>query len=80
MESINECQLNKFYKRRQQEMMMFTWVQCVNKNMPTVDVTKAIRQFLDYFDIDADISSMKVTYYRILSELKDSEKSTQLRS
>lgn len=75
MESINECQLNKFFKRKQHDIMMFTWVQCVRKNMPTVDVTKAIRQFMDYFEIDADPSVLKVTYYRILAELTDSEKS-----
>lgn len=72
MDSINECQLNKFHKRRQNEIMMFTWVQCVKKNMPSVDVRKAILQYMDYFQIDADEEALRITYYRMLDELRNS--------
>jgi hypothetical protein len=74
MAFIDECKLVKFYERRQQELMMFTWVQCLKLNLPTISTHRAITQFLDYFNIDGDVPSLNTTYYRILAELKESEK------
>jgi len=74
MESVKECQLNNFYERRQQELMMFSWVQCLKLNLPTITIQKAIEQFLSYFNIDGDVDSLRTIYYRILSDLTESEK------
>jgi hypothetical protein len=71
MESIKEGQLLKFFKRRQEHLMMFSWVQSVKHNLPSVTVEKAIEQYLDFYNIDADIQYMAVNYHRMLKELKD---------
>lgn len=71
MEIVKEGQLNKFFKRRQDHLMMFSWVQAVRFNLPSVDISKAIEQYLDFYAIDADVQYMSVVYHRMLKELKD---------
>lgn len=74
MESINECQLSKFYQQRQDRLGMFFWVQCIKRNLPSVSVKDAIRQYLDYYNIDGDVAYLEIAYLRMVKELKDAGK------
>lgn len=71
MESVKEGQLNKFFKRRQDHLMMFAHVQSVRINLPSVHLDKAIRQYLDYYSVEADVQYMATVYHRMLKELMD---------
>lgn len=73
---LGECQYYKFLKRRQDSVMMFTWVQCSKFNLPSVSVQKAISQFLDFYNIDGDTKALETEYNRILKDLMESERTT----
>lgn len=44
--------------------------------MPSVKIRDAIRQYLDWANIDGDIGAHEVTYYRMATKLRESEKTT----
>lgn len=70
MESVDECQLAKFFIRQQEHMLMFGWVQSIKKNMPSVTIRKAIEQFLEYYKLSGDVGSLEVRYQRMAEELR----------
>lgn len=71
MVDLKENQLPKFFKRRQEHLLMFAWVTAVRHNLPSVNIDKAIEQFLDFYNVDSDVQYMAVVYHRMLKELKD---------
>lgn len=73
---LGECQYYKFVKRRQDHMLMFGYVHGVRNNLPSVSVRSAIKQFLDYFNLDGDARTLENEYTRMVKELRDTERTT----
>lgn len=74
MGNIDECQLTKFYQQRQDRLGMFFWVQAAKFNLPSIQVGNAIKQYLDYYNLNGDVEYLKVAYFRMLKELMESDK------
>lgn len=72
MGDINECNLNKFYKRSQIDLIVFSWVQCLKLNIPSISIEKAINQCLNYYEIEGDTGRYLKTYYRMIEEIRSS--------
>jgi hypothetical protein len=72
---ISECALNKFYKRRQDHLVMFGWVNGIKHFAPTISVKKAITMFLSHYNLDDDQGYLEICYQRMLNELRDADKS-----
>lgn len=69
--------LQKFFNKRQIHLLMFGYVNGVRKNMPTVSVDIAIRQFLAYFEFDGedlDATSLRMQYYDMEKLLREHAK------
>jgi hypothetical protein len=75
MADINECQLNKFFKRRQDHMLMFGYVTGQRQALPSVSVANCIKSYLDYYNIDGDVELLRIEYGRMEKDLRESEKS-----
>ena len=63
-----EANIEKFYKNKTIDVMMFAWVSCLEKNLPAVSQTKAIENFLAYMGLSEDdypLDSAKVIYSKI---------------
>jgi hypothetical protein len=74
MEFLKECQLNRFLKSQQMDLIMFAHVQCLKINMPTVQRRDAIRQFMTFYNIEGDIGILETTYNRMMKKLMDADK------
>lgn len=72
--------LCKFYKRNLFDHMMFAHVKCIQHNLPTVTIEKAVLNFIDMYDIDegeVSAESLRLKYYRMDSEYRETLKTKQ---
>lgn len=63
-----EGRIDNFYKKKTIDIMMFSWVNCLGRNLPAVSQTKAIENFLAYMGLSEDdypLDSAKVIYSQI---------------
>jgi len=63
-----EVNIEKFYKYKAVDIMLFAWVSCLEKNLPAVNQTKAIENFLAWMGLSEDdypLDSAKVTYSKM---------------
>ena len=63
-----EVNIEKFYKCKSIDIMMFAWVSCLEKNLPGVNQTKAIENFLAWMGLSEDdypLDSAKVIYSKM---------------
>lgn len=66
----------RFYKWQTFDHICFGYVQGIRTALPTMSVSKAVREFLTRFNIDEDtycFETAKTAYYRILSSLTDED-------
>jgi len=55
---------------------MYGWVSAVRHNLPSVSIEKAVAQFAKFYDLeDFNIDVGIKTYYRMLQENRDYDKS-----
>jgi hypothetical protein len=71
---ITECTLPKFFKRQGLHLMMFGYIAGQRQALPSISIDKAIISYLNHFNIDGDTAQLKVYYFRMLDELRESER------
>jgi hypothetical protein len=68
--------LDKFFNKRQFDLLIFGYITAMRRNFPGVSVEKAIGQCLNEFDLegqDVDAEAVRINYYRmdkLLNEAK----------
>lgn len=73
---MNECTLPKFFRRTGQQVLMMGWIQASLFILPSVEISEAIRKYLDFYNIDGDVELLRREYYRMLKEIRDIDSAT----
>lgn len=55
---------------------MMGWIQASLFILPSVEITDAIRKYLDFYNIDGDVELLRREYYRMLKEIRDIDSAT----
>ncbi len=74
---VASAPLQKFFNKRQIHLLMFGFVNGVRKNMPTVSVDSAIKQFLAYYNFEGeniDLFALRKQYFEMETLLREHEK------